>query len=44
LQIEPTAFEDTGDSNINLILKLVYEIHSLKESLRNLNGLSDIEV
>ncbi len=39
LEIEPAMFEDTGDANIDLILKLVYEINSVKESIRNLNGL-----
>ena len=39
LEIEPAMFEDTGDANIDLVLKLVYEINSVKESIRNLNGL-----
>jgi len=39
LQIEPPAFEDTGDANIDLILKVIYEIDSVKERIRNLNGL-----
>lgn len=39
LQIEPAMFENTGDANIDLILKLVYHINSVKESIRNLNGL-----
>jgi hypothetical protein len=39
LQVEPAMFEDTGDGNIDLILKLIYEINSVKESIRNLNRL-----
>jgi hypothetical protein len=41
LQVEPSMFEDTGDANIDLILKLVYKINSVKESIRNLNGWGD---
>jgi hypothetical protein len=40
LDVEPAMFQDTGDANIDLILKLVYEIYSVKESIRNLNGLA----
>ena len=39
LEIEPAMFEETGDANIDLILKLVREINGVKESIRNLNGL-----
>ncbi|MGN6194706.1 MAG: hypothetical protein ACTHOB_07185 [Ginsengibacter sp.] len=39
LQIEPAAFEDTGDANIDLILKVIYEIDSVKDSISNLSGL-----
>lgn len=42
LQIEAAMFEDTGDANIDLILKLVYHINSVKESIRNLNGLGTL--
>jgi len=44
LEIEPAMFEDTGDANIDLVLKLVYEINSVKESIRNLNGLALIDI
>lgn len=44
LQIEPEAFEDTGDANIDLILKIIYQIDSVKESIRNFNGLEDKEI
>lgn len=39
LEMEPAAFEDGGDANIDLILKLVHQINSVKESIRNLNAL-----
>lgn len=42
-QIEPAAFEDTGDANIDLILKLISEMDSVKESIRNLNGLEPMD-
>jgi hypothetical protein len=29
LQIEPAAFEDSGDVNIDLILKVIYEMDSV---------------
>jgi hypothetical protein len=39
LEMEPAAFNDTGDANIDLILKLVHHINLVKESIRNLNAL-----
>ena len=39
LQIEPAMFEDSGDANIDLILKLVYEINSVKDSSSNLGAI-----
>ena len=39
LQIEPAMFEDSGDANIDLILKLVYEINSVKDSIRNIGAI-----
>ena len=43
LQLEAAAFEDTGDANVDLVLKLVYEINSVMDSIRNLNNLEDRE-
>ncbi len=43
LEIEPAMFEDTEDTNIDLLLKLVYEINSVKETLCNLNGLRNLD-
>jgi hypothetical protein len=43
LEVEPGMFEDTEDANIDLILKLVSHINSVKESLRNLNGVGEME-
>jgi hypothetical protein len=42
--VEPSGFKDTGDMNIDLILKVIYQIDSVKESIRNLNGLEDKEL
>lgn len=39
LEIEPAMFEDTGDVNIDLILKLVAIIKKTTKSIRNLNSL-----
>jgi hypothetical protein len=43
VEIEPGMFEDTGDANVDLILKLVYEINQVKQTLRNLNGLGNTD-
>jgi len=42
--VEPSGFKDTRDMNIDLILKVIYQIDSVKESIRNLNGLEDREI
>ena len=38
-EMEPAMFRDTGDINIDAILKLVESIQQVKESIRNLHGL-----
>lgn len=37
IEIVPAMFEDTGDTNVDLVLKLVAAIKEIKESIRNLN-------
>ena len=39
LIVNPEMFQDTGDVNINLILKLIENIRSTVESLKNINSL-----
>ncbi|WP_018616364.1 hypothetical protein [Segetibacter koreensis] len=39
LQVEPEMFEDIGDVNIDLILKLIVNINETKASIRNLNSM-----
>ena len=39
LQVDPGMFVDTGDTNIDLILKVVNDIDALIETLININGL-----
>ncbi|MDQ6608424.1 MAG: hypothetical protein M3Y85_01220 [Bacteroidota bacterium] len=39
LNVEPAMFEDTGDLNINIILKVVRVINETKASIRNMNDL-----
>jgi hypothetical protein len=43
IEIEPGMFEDTGDANVELVLKLVHEINQVKQTLRNLNGLGNMD-
>lgn len=40
LEVEPAMFKDTGDFNIDLILKAVSVINKTKASIRNLNALN----
>ena len=44
LQIEPAVFEDSGDVNIDLILKVIYQVDLVKACIRILNGLEDKEI
>lgn len=37
--MDPGMFRDTGDINIDAILRLVETIQQVKESIRNINGL-----
>jgi hypothetical protein len=39
VEVEPSMFEDTGDVNIDLLLKVVGVINDTKASIRNLNAL-----
>lgn len=43
LEVEPSMFEDTGDPNIELILKVVALIQEVKASICNLNSLDVTE-
>ena len=38
-EMEPAMFRDTGDINIDAILKLVESIQQVKESIKNINAL-----
>ena len=38
-QVDPGMFVDMGDTNIDLILKVVNDIDALRETLININGL-----
>lgn len=37
---EPGMFADTGDTNIDLILKVVEAISNTRETIKNLNGMN----
>jgi hypothetical protein len=41
LKIDPGMFVDTGDTNIDLILKVVNDIDALRATLININDLED---
>ncbi len=38
-EVVPDMFRDTGDNNIDMVLKVVDSIIELKETIRNLNAL-----
>ena len=38
-EMEPAMFRNTGDINIDAILKLLESIQQVKDSIKNLNGL-----
>ena len=42
-EFDPAMFEDTGDANIDIVLKVVADIAQAKESIRNLNSLVNDE-
>lgn len=39
VEFEPAMFEGLGDTNIDILLRLFYQIRETREKIKNLNGL-----